>query len=84
MLKAAHIHALITEGGIDKNIKWFKRVSHIPYKYLRKSWQKLVLDIIKKNFNDIRIKQLVNKLYKTYKEGFYVNLMVLKKEYQSF
>lgn len=68
-----HIHALITEGGIDKNSKWFKKVSHIPYKYLRKSWQKLVLDIMKKNFDDIRTKQLVNRLYKIYKEGFYVN-----------
>lgn len=68
-----HIHALFTEGGIDKNNKWFKKVSHIPYKYLRKSWQKLVLDIIKKNFTDIRTKRIVNKLYKTYNEGFYVN-----------
>jgi hypothetical protein len=68
-----HIHALITEGGIDKDNKWFKRVSHIPYNYLRKSWQKLVLDIIKKNFNDIKTKRLINKLYKIYKEGFYVN-----------
>ncbi len=68
-----HIHALFTEGGIDKNNKWFKKVSHRPYKYLRKSWQKLVLDIIKKNFTDIRTKRLVNKLYKTYNEGFYVN-----------
>ncbi len=68
-----HVHALFTEGGIDKNNKWFKRVSHIPYKYLRKSWQKLVLDIIKNNFTDIRTKRLINRLYKTYKEGFYVN-----------
>ena len=47
-----HIHALFTEGGIDKNNKWFKKLSHIPYQYLRKSWQKLVLDIIKTNFKD--------------------------------
>lgn len=68
-----HIHALFTEGGIDKNNKWFKKVSHIHYKFMRKSWQKLVLDIIKKNFTDIRTKRLVNKLYKKYNEGFYVN-----------
>ena len=68
-----HVHALFTEGGIDKNNKWFKKISHIPYNYLRKSWQKLVLDIIKNNFKDIRTKQLINKLYRKYKEGFYVN-----------
>lgn len=72
MLNVTHRHALFTEGGIDKNNKWFKKVSHIPYKYLRKSWQKLFLDIIKKNFQDIRSKRLVNKLYKTYNEGFYI------------
>ena len=32
-----------------------------------------VLDIIKKNFTDIRTKRLVNKLYKKYNEGFYVD-----------
>ena len=40
---------------------------------MNKSLQKLLLDIIKKNFQDIRSKRLVNKLYKTYNEGFYVN-----------
>lgn len=50
-----------------------KKISHIPYNYLRKSWQKLVLDIIKDNFKDIRTKMLINRLYKTYKDGFYVN-----------
>lgn len=68
-----HIHALFTEGGIDKTNKWFEKISHIPYNYLRKSWQKLVLDIIRENFKDIRTKQLINRLYKKYKEGFYVN-----------
>jgi len=68
-----HIHALFTEGGIDKNNKWFKKISHIPYKYLRKSWQKLVLDIIKDNFKDAKTKKLINELYKKYEEGFYVN-----------
>ena len=29
--------------------------------------------LIKKNFTDIRTKRIVNKLYKTYNEGFYVN-----------
>ena len=68
-----HIHTLFTEGGIDKDNKWFKKISHIPYNYLRKSWQKLLLDIIKDNFKDIRTKRLINRLYKMYKDGFYVN-----------
>lgn len=68
-----HVHVLFTEGGIDREQKWFKKLDHIPYKYLRKSWQKQVLDIIKNNFKDNETKRLINKLYSKYKEGFYVN-----------
>ena len=45
-----HIHSIVTQGGIDKNNKWYNNLEHIPYSYLRKSWQKLVLYIIKDNF----------------------------------
>ena len=68
-----HIHALFTEGGIDKEYKWFKKIGHIPYNYLKKSWQKLVLDIIKNNFKDNETKRLINRLYKSNEDGFYVN-----------
>ena len=68
-----HIHALFTEGGIYKNNKQFKKLSHIPYQYLRKSWHKLVLDIIKTNFKDRETQKLINRLYKKYNNGFYVN-----------
>lgn len=68
-----HVHALLTEGGIDKVHKWFKPLQHIPYQYLRKAWQKQVLDIIRKNFKDIKTKQLINRLYCDYPHGFYVN-----------
>lgn len=54
--------ARVIEGGIDKNNKWFKKVSHIPYKYLRKSWQKLFLDIIKKkNASKMNFKEKLSK-----------------------
>lgn len=68
-----HIHGLFTEGWIDKSNKRFKKIQHIPYNHLRKSRQKLVLDIIKDNFKGVRTKRLLNRLYKTYKELFYVN-----------
>lgn len=68
-----HIHALFTEGGIDKECKWFKKIDYIPYNYLKKSWEKLVLDIIKNNFKDNQTKKLINKLYKSHENGFYVN-----------
>lgn len=68
-----HVHALITEGAIDKHKEW-KSVSYIPYEYLRKSWQKLLCDLIQKWFpNDLKVKYLINELYQRYQKGFYVN-----------
>lgn len=68
-----HVHALVTEGAIDKGINWWKPVNYIPYPYLKKSWQKVLLDIIKKHFNCYQTRQLVSRLYKEYPKGFYVN-----------
>jgi len=68
-----HVHALVTEGAVDKNNKWWKSVNYIPYEYLRKSWQKTVLDIIKKYHNDYKTKRLISVMYRMYPNGFYVN-----------
>lgn len=68
-----HVHALVTEGAIDKNNKWFKSVNYIPYEFLRKSWQKVVLDIFKRKFKDYKTRKLISILYRKYKKGFYVN-----------
>ncbi|MDR3596092.1 MAG: transposase [Clostridium sp.] len=69
----SHVHALVTEGAVDKNIKWWKQVEYIPYSYLKKSWQKILLEIIKKHFNSYKTRQLISYLYKKYPKGFYVN-----------
>jgi hypothetical protein len=68
-----HIHALVTEGAIDKLKNW-KDVGYIPYDYLRKSWQKVLLEIIQKKFGkEPGIKKLINDLYRRYPKGFYVH-----------
>ena len=68
-----HVHALVTEGAVDKKTKWWKQVEYIPYPYLKKSWQKVLLEIIKKHFNSYKTRQLISYLYKKYPKGFYVN-----------
>jgi len=68
-----HVHALVTEGAIDKDINWWKPVNYIPYPYLKKSWQKVLLAIIKKHFNCYQTRQLISDLYKKHPKGFYVN-----------
>lgn len=68
-----HIHALITEGAIDKDKQW-KEAGYIPYEYLRKAWQKVLMDWLKEKYpNNFKIKRLINDLYKRYKQGFYVH-----------
>jgi len=68
-----HIHALVTEGAIDRNNNWWKSVDYIPYPFLKKAWQKVLLDIIKKHFNCYKTRQIISTLYKKYPKGFYVN-----------
>jgi len=68
-----HIHALVTEGAVDKNSNWWKSVEYIPYPFLKKAWQKVLLDIIKKHFNCYKTRQIISNMYKKYPKGFYVN-----------
>ncbi|KGP74550.1 IS91 family transposase [Pontibacillus yanchengensis] len=69
-----HIHAIVTEGALDKDEKWVSSGGYIPYDYLRKSWQKVVLDCLKKWFpNHKAVQSLIDNLYKGYPKGFYVN-----------
>ena len=68
-----HIHALVTEGAIDRNNSWWKSVEYIPYPFLKKAWQKVLLEIIKKYFNSYETRQLISEMYKRYPKGFYVN-----------
>lgn len=75
-----HVHALVTEGALDKNKNW-KSVDYIPYNYLRKAWQKVFLDIIKKRFGqEPIIKKLISQLYKRYLNGFYVHARTRMKD----
>lgn len=68
-----HIHALVTEGALDKYKNW-KAAGYIPYEYLRKSWQKLLLDLIKEKYgHKAEVRKLINRLYRKYRKGFYVH-----------
>lgn len=78
-----HIHALVTEGATSNNSSLecdiWRNVTHFNYNLFRKSFQKTLLDRLKKQLKPIlsvndfnKFKQLVNKLYKNYTNGFYV------------
>lgn len=68
-----HIHALVTEGGLDKNGDW-QAITYFSYEALRRRWQHLVLKNFKKRFGyEQKVKNLINKLYAQKKKGFYVH-----------
>ena len=68
-----HIHALVTEGAIDNRNEWVPS-DYISYEFLRKSWQKVLMDLLKKWYPDnYKVKDLISELYLRYPKGFYVN-----------
>ena len=65
-----HIHVLIAEIKLSNNkcIKW----EYFDFNALSKRFMKILLDLMDEYLNDKSFKLLKNKLYKTYKNGFYV------------
>ncbi|WP_315673281.1 transposase [Clostridium sp. 19966] len=68
-----HVHILVTEGGAGKNTKW-RPINYFHYEALRKRWQKLILDEIKTKVKENKnvLKNLIDNIYRTYNNGFYV------------
>jgi hypothetical protein len=68
---------ILSEEAIGNSNIW-KRFNHINYEGLRRSWQycllKLMLDVI----SNSKFKDLVDRLYSDYKDGFYVNAPPVK------
>jgi len=67
-----HIHVLVTEGGFDDR-GVFRHNYYFPAKWMRKTWQYKVLTKLKAKMDDTpENKQLIDYLFKRYKNGFYV------------
>ncbi len=63
----------MTEGALDNRNEWVSS-DFIPYEYLRKSWQKVLLDSVKQWFpKNKTVNNLIDELYLRYPKGFYVN-----------
>lgn len=67
-----HIHVVIAEGLIDKNHN-FKKFNYFNYDALSKRFMKILLDKMEKHFGKNNFKDIKNKMYLKYKNGFYVN-----------
>lgn len=69
-----HIHMILTEGGIGNNRKW-RDFKYINYEGLRRSWQFLILKLLKERINTPEFNILVDSLYENNQNGFYVRAL---------
>ena len=67
-----HIHVIIAEYIVDKNKK-LKKFNYFNYEALSKRFMKILLDKMEKYFGKKKFRDTKNKMYLTYKNGFYIN-----------
>ena len=68
-----HVHVLVTEGGLDEGGRWRDK-TYIRYESLRKVWQYEVLSRLREVMPaGEKTKRLIDKLYRQYRQGFYVH-----------
>ncbi len=72
-----HIHMILCEEAIGNSNVW-KKLNHINYEGLRKSWQYSLLKLLSAEIKDPSFKSLVDKLYQNHDSGFYVNAPPIK------
>ncbi len=68
-----HVHLLVTEGAMGLVTEW-KKYDYFHYERLRKSWQKGLIDALRKTIKKKKrdYDRLASKLYAIYQDGFYV------------
>ena len=57
---------------VEKMMNCGDKINFIPYERMRKTWQKLLLEAIEQKVCKRKFKNLKNKLYAYYSNGFYV------------
>jgi|SRR5690554_1395010 len=65
-----HIHMILTEGASGIKTPW-RKISHFPFKMLRKRWQATLLSMLHKHLGASFYK-LKTYLFNNYPNGFYV------------
>lgn len=65
----AHLHILVTGGGLDPRGRW-KPVSFIPYDMMHRKWQYHLLTMLRQNVLDTAIQKDIDRAWKNYPKGF--------------
>ena len=68
-----HLHVLVTEGGMSSSGQWVAQ-PFLNYRSLRKIWQYECLTALRQQLpKSSATSQLIDHLFKTYRNGFYVH-----------
>jgi hypothetical protein len=51
-----HLHAIVTNGGMDEEKKEWKELRYLPFDMLHKTWQEFLLEMMK---NEIKTYEMV-------------------------
>jgi len=65
-----HIHMILLDGGLSHND--FIKINYFNYASFRKSFMKVLLDLLEIEIGRKEFRKIKNNLYHTYKDGFYV------------
>jgi hypothetical protein len=68
-----HLHMLVTAGGLTAQGTW-KNVNFIPYEVMHRKWQYHLLDLLRQEVDDPRVKQEIDRGWKNYPKGFVAHL----------
>lgn len=74
-----HIHCILSEGGFDKNGFW-RSVTHFNYKYFRKAFQTVLLNLLQTKL-PAQFKKIKAQIYNSFSKGFYVYMKPHKCEF---
>lgn len=64
-----HIHCLLSEHALGITME--KKIDFIPFNMLRKRFQKILLDLLEKDIGKENFREIKNKIYSKYDNGFY-------------
>jgi len=67
------LHIIAPSGGWDQQAKQWVHLDYVPYRLLRKQWQRSLLTMLRQTVKTQEMKRLVETCDTRYREGFVTN-----------
>lgn len=69
-----HLHAIVTNGGMDEEKKEWKELRYLPFDMLHKTWQEFLLEMMKNEIKTYEMGKLADEMCIRYPDGFVANI----------